>query len=319
MRRVRELRTLPGVWHAARAGRLFAGALRRRSSRGLVLLYHRIAGPRRDPQLLDVSGRNFDEHLAILARTTTPLPLDEFELLRRAGRLPARAVAVTFDDGYADNLHAAAPALVRHGIPATVFITTGMIGSEREFWWDDVERIVFDATLPADDPAARQRDYGALVAALHPLPTAAREARVAALRASASVPEKGRQSHRALSLDELRALAAQPGISVGAHTMTHPSLARLAVGEQSREMTGSAGWLEQAIGAPVRSMAYPFGTPNDVSADTVRAASAVFAYAMATDAGAAWRWSRRWRLPRATVRDWDAASFARRLDEWFAA
>jgi peptidoglycan/xylan/chitin deacetylase (PgdA/CDA1 family) len=314
---MRPLRSLPGVWHAARAGRAIAGALRRRSRRGLVLLYHRIAGPRRDPQMLDVAARNFADQLAVLARTTTPLPLDDFESLRRAGGLPERAVAVTFDDGYADNLLAAAPGLVRHGIPATVFITTGMIGSEREFWWDDVERIAFDVPLAGDDPASRQREYASLVSALHPLPTAVREQRLAALRASASVPETGRQSHRALSLDELRALAAQPGISIGAHTITHPSLARLAVGEQSREMAGSARWLEQAIGAPVRSLAYPFGTPNDVSADTVRAASAVFAYAMATDAGAAWRWSPRWRLPRVTVRDWDAALFSRRLDEWF--
>jgi peptidoglycan/xylan/chitin deacetylase (PgdA/CDA1 family) len=315
---MRPLRSLPGVWHAARAGRAIAGALRRRSRRGLVLLYHRIAGPRRDPQMLDVRARNFDEQLGILARTTTPLPLDEFESLRRSGSLPARAVAVTFDDGYADNLHAAAPALMRHGIPATVFITTGMIGSEREFWWDDVERIAFDAPLAGDDPASRQREYASLVSALHPLPTAVREQRLAALRASASVPEKGRESHRALTPDELRGLAARPRISIGAHTITHPSLARLSVDDQTREMAGSTAWLERELGIHVRALAYPFGTPGDVSRDTVRAAADVCDYAMATDSGAAWRWSPRWRLPRVTVRDWDAALFSRRLDEWFA-
>ena len=305
------------MWHAARAGRAIAGALRRRSRRGLVLLYHRIAGPRRDPQMLDVRARNFDEQLGILARSTTPLPLDEFESLRRSGSLPARAVAVTFDDGYADNLHAAAPGLVRHGIPATVFITTGMIGSEREFWWDDVERIAFDAPLAGDDPASRQREYASLVSALHPLPTAVRERRLAALRVSKSMPEKGRESHRALSLDELRALAVLPGISIGSHTMTHPSLAWLAIDDQTREMAGSAAWLEGELGIRVRALAYPFGTPGDVSRETVRAAADVCDYAMATDSGAAWKWSPRWRLPRVTVRDWDVALFSRRLDEWF--
>ncbi len=282
-----------------------------------MLLYHRIAGPRRDPQMLDVRARNFDEQLGILARSTTPLPLDEFESLRRSGSLPARAVAVTFDDGYADNLHAAAPGLVRHGIPATVFITTGMIGSEREFWWDDVERIAFDAPLAGDDPASRQREYASLVSALHPLPTAVRERRLAALRVSKSMPEKGRESHRALSLDELRALAALPGISIGSHTMTHPSLAWLAIDDQTREMAGSAAWLEGELGIRVRALAYPFGTPGDVSRETVRAAADVCDYAMATDSGAAWKWSPRWRLPRVTVRDWDVALFSRRLDEWF--
>lgn len=282
-----------------------------------MLLYHRIAGPRRDPQMLDVRARNFDEQLGILARSTTPLPLDEFESLRRSGSLPARAVAVTFDDGYADNLHAAAPGLVRHGIPATVFITTGMIGSEREFWWDDVERIAFDAPLAGDDPASRQREYASLVSALHPLPTAVRERRLAALRVSKSMPEKGRESHRALSLDELRALAVLPGISIGSHTMTHPSLAWLAIDDQTREMAGSAAWLEGELGIRVRALAYPFGTPGDVSRETVRAAADVCDYAMATDSGAAWKWSPRWRLPRVTVRDWDVALFSRRLDEWF--
>ena len=99
--------------------------------------------------------------------------------------------------------------------------------------------------------------------------------------------------------------------------MTHPSLARIPAGEQAREMTDSRERLERTIGMPVAALAYPFGTPEDVSTVTVRAASAVSEFAMATDAGCAWRWSPRWRLPRAAVRDWDAAVFARRLDEWF--
>jgi peptidoglycan/xylan/chitin deacetylase (PgdA/CDA1 family) len=266
---VRTLRSLPGVWHAARAVRAVGGALRRRSPRGVILTYHRIAGPRPDPLLLDVSASNFDAQLSVLSRTAAPLRLDEFESLRREGRLPARAVAVTFDDGYADNLHAAAPLLERHEIPATVFVTAGMIGSARGFPWDEA-----DAGLP---------------------------------------------SHRALTVDELRALAVQKGISIGAHTMTHPSLAKLTRAEQAREIGGSITWLEQTTGSRVRALAYPFGTPGDVSASTVRVASRLCDYALSTDSGAAWRWSPRWRLPRATVRDWNAEEFARHLDRWFAA
>jgi peptidoglycan/xylan/chitin deacetylase (PgdA/CDA1 family) len=345
----RPLRSLPGIRHAARAGRAFAGALRRRAPRGVVLLYHRIAGPRRDPQWLDVTPEHFELQLGVLARDATPLPLDEFESRRRAGRLPRRAVAVTFDDGYADNLHAAAPALVRHGIAATVFVTAGMVGSDREFWWDDIERIAFAPTLaagevtgtamrwsPADaaqappapdadtwtmlsavDPTARHRLYRALAATLHPLATPLREARLSAWRAWAAVPTGARASHRPLTLEELRALAAVPGISVGAHTLTHPSLAMLAAEDQAREITGSREWLERTLGSPVRAFAYPFGTATDVSSTSVRTASAVYAYAMATTPLPAWRWSPRWRLPRAIVRDWDADTFAARLDALF--
>jgi peptidoglycan/xylan/chitin deacetylase (PgdA/CDA1 family) len=245
-----------------------AGALRRRSPRGVILLYHRIAGPRHDPLFLDVSPSNFDAQLSVISRTCAALRLDEFEALRRAGRLPARAAAVTFDDGYADNLHAAAPLLARHGIPATVFVTAAMVGSASGFPWDGA-----DAGLP---------------------------------------------SHRALTVDELRSLAARPEISIGAHTLTHPSLAKLSRAEQEHEIAGSISRLEQATGSSVRAFAYPFGTPGDVSATTVRVASRLCDYALSTDSGAAWRWSPRWRLPRATVRDWSGAEFARRLDGWFA-
>ena len=151
------LSSFPGVWHAARAGRTIAAALRRRSPRGLVLMYHRVAGPRRDPQQLDVRAANFDAQLAVIERTALPLPLDEFELRRREGRLPARAVAVTFDDGYADNLHTAAPLLARHGIPATIYVTAGMIGSTAGFPWDGPDReSEAYRTLTADELRARR-------------------------------------------------------------------------------------------------------------------------------------------------------------------
>ena len=347
----RGLSAMPGIWHARRAGRALAGAIRRRSPHGVVLLYHRVAGPRRDPQWLDVSPKHFDAQLDVIVRSATPLTLDEFESRRRAGRLPRRAVAVTFDDGYADNLHAAAPALARHGIAATVFITAGMIGSRREFWWDEIERIAFAPELPAaavpgtgirwsaadaappppdsaddtwtmlraDDPTPRHRLYRALASALRRLSTPLREARLAEWRAWATVPTDGRPSHRALTVEELRTLAALHGISIGAHTLTHPSLAAIAADEQAGEIAGSRAWLEQVLGTPVRSFAYPFGTPDDVSGATVRAASAACDYAMSTSPGVAWRWSSRWRIPRTIVRDWDADAFASRLDAMFEA
>lgn len=344
------LAALPGMWHAARARNAIVGAFRRRAPRGLVLMYHRVAGPRRDPQALDVSPEHFDAQLAVIARTAAPLPLGEFELMRRAGRLPRRAIAVTFDDGYADNLHAATPILARHGIAATVFVTSGMVGSAREFWWDDIERIAFAPSLPAgrvpgneapwsetdaasvatdaatdrwsllctEDPTPRHRLYRALSAALHALPAPEREARLTEWRAWSNVAAEGRASHRTMTIDELRTLAAQSRISIGAHTVSHPSLARISLAEQSREIVESRAWLERTLASPVRMFAYPFGTENDVPPDSVRVASENFDCALATTTGTAWRWSPRWRIPREAVRDWDAAAFAQRLDGWFA-
>jgi peptidoglycan/xylan/chitin deacetylase (PgdA/CDA1 family) len=345
---------IPGIWHARRAGRMLggvlAGVLRRRSPRGVVLLYHRVAGPRRDPQQLDVSPENFDGQIETIARAAAPLALDEFEARRRAGTLPPRAVAVTFDDGYADNLLAAA-LLERRGVPATVFVTAGMTGADREFWWDDAERIAFSPrrldppvpglaiewttadAAPFDDalddrwsivqpttPTARHRLYRAICESMHALETPAREARIHALREWAGVREAARQSHRAMTAAELHAFVARPGMTIGAHTMTHPSLSALTPAAQRDELAGSRATLERELGGAVRAVAYPYGTRADVSDDTVRAARAAgFDFAMANEAGAAWRWSSRWRVPRCLVGNWDAATFAARLESWFAA
>jgi peptidoglycan/xylan/chitin deacetylase (PgdA/CDA1 family) len=340
---------LPGSARAGKMLRDVAGVLRRRSSRGVILLYHRIAGPRFDPQWLDVSASNFSAQLEVLRTTATILPLDEFNFRRRRGTLPRRAVAITFDDGYLDNLVDAAPLLAAHGAPATVFVTSGMIGANREFWWDDLERIAFSASalngpvpglalawsaadaapapadvswnlLSATDPGSRHRLYRALCAAVYPLDAEAREVMLRELRDWANVPTDARASHRTLTSDELRQLARAPGITIGAHSVAHCSLARLVHDEQYRELEESRAALIQALSLPVRAVAYPYGQPDDVSAVTVRAASfAGYDYAVAVSDHPAWRCSAEYRLPRCVVRDWDGETFARHLDRWFAA
>ncbi len=342
--------TIPGLWHTQRAVKALGTVVRRRSRRGLVLLYHRVAGPRFDPQLLDVTPQNFDAQMRVLSERMEPLALSEFEKLRRAGKLPARAVAVTFDDGYADNLYAAAPRLNANGIPATVFVTAGMIGSGREFWWDEVERIAFmprvlngmppalsipwriedGAAIAAEDggmewnvaarvdPSSRHRLYRGMVAALRRMPTTERDVLVSRWRDWSGVTEGARESHRTVSTKEVIALAEARGVSIGAHTMTHPSLAQLSATEQAHELRDSRRWLETTIAKPVTAVAYPYGESADVSAITVAAArTAGFDTGYSNIGGTAWRWSSRWRVPRILVRDWDAVTFLAQLDRWF--
>jgi peptidoglycan/xylan/chitin deacetylase (PgdA/CDA1 family) len=325
-------------------------AARRRLPRGVILMYHRIAGPRFDPQSLDVSAEHFAAHLDLLAQRATVIPLDEFNMQRRRGTLPRRAVAITFDDGYADNLLTAVPLLAARGLSATVFVATGMLDANREFWWDDAERIAFSTrhlpppvpslpiawddadglpivadaahaawtVLSSHDPTSRHRLYRALCAALYPLNAESRERLLAALRAWAGIEAGARASHRTVTSDELRQLAAAPGISIGAHSVTHSSLARLTDDEQYRELEDSRATLVQSIERPISSVAYPYGQPDDVSAVTTRAASfAGFDYAVTVSQQAAWMLSPEFRLPRCIVRNWNGPSFARELDGWF--
>src|SRR5215510_103661 len=103
----------------------------------VILLYHRVTELSSDPQLLCVSRQHFAEHLEILRKYGFPIALKHVDQTRR-GR---PGVILTFDDGYADNLNNAKPLLERYDVPATVFVTTGYVGSRREFWKDYLERI----------------------------------------------------------------------------------------------------------------------------------------------------------------------------------
>ena len=107
-----------------------------------ILMYHRFNEPDYDPWELIVTPQHFDEQLTWLKRRRTVLPLVEFAELHRKNRLPRNAVALTMDDGYACNTENAEPILAAHGLPATLFLTTGTVSDEREYWWDELERIV---------------------------------------------------------------------------------------------------------------------------------------------------------------------------------
>ena len=112
-------------------------------------MYHRVAELEVDPWALCVTARHFSEHLEVLQKEAQPISLKQLVRAHLEGKIPDRAVAVTFDDGYADNLYSAKPLLEKYNIPATVFVASGYIGHQGEFWWDELERIFLQpGTLP---------------------------------------------------------------------------------------------------------------------------------------------------------------------------
>jgi peptidoglycan/xylan/chitin deacetylase (PgdA/CDA1 family) len=337
---------LPGIGRIRFFVRSWSASVARRAPHGIVLLYHRIAGPRFDPLLLDVSAANFAAHLDALKSEGTVLPLDEFERLRRAGELPPRASTITFDDGYADNLHAAAPLLAAARLPARVFVTSGMVGSEGEFWWDDAERIVtapaLEGPMPVDGipwsgddgrlanetpwnletpgtPTRRRQLFLHLTGRLQRLGAPQRARAMAAMREWARIDAKARPSHRTLTSDELRDLATRPGITIGAHTVTHACLAALRWQEQLEELTQSRVALESVLGSRVDSVAFPFGTAADISDASVQASiEAGFDTAYANEPRVAWRGTPQHRIPRILVRDWPVDDFMARVRRWWS-
>src|SRR5688572_27283339 len=105
----------------------------------VILLYHRVTHLNNDPQMLAVRPEHFAEHLKFLRKNAHPVSLRE--LSEQGGNNSRKTVGITFDDGYADNLLEAKPLLAKYETPATVFVSSGYLEANREFWWDELENI----------------------------------------------------------------------------------------------------------------------------------------------------------------------------------
>jgi peptidoglycan/xylan/chitin deacetylase (PgdA/CDA1 family) len=282
---------------AGLSARLHGRAQRRLAGRfdgAVVLLYHRVTPLEPDPFSMAILPEQFDEQLRIIRECYEPLTLAELAAALRRRRVPRRGVAVTFDDGYADNLDVARPLLAAHGIPATMFVSTAYVKERREFWWDELERLMRHAAGSAAEVAleisGRRLVYDCLTeqswsAALMDLQFKMRSSTVAQidrilqqLRARVGHQADGepRDSHRPLRIDELRLLGSNGLVEVGAHTRWHASLARASRGEQLDELGGSKRDLEEWLDAPVTSVSFPFGRrARDYTRRTVRIAQGV--------------------------------------------
>ncbi len=297
-----------------------------RSLHGAVILgYHRVIDFA-DLHLC-VSSKHFQDHMDHISRYYTPIHLLEFFQRLQSGKVPKRAVIVTFDDGYADNLWIVKPILERYGVPATVFVTSGYVGRNEEFYWYELQHILMETEqIPTElclslngqpfhwhikNLAERNSAYWELSALLRSVPHKVREELLQQLREWAGISPCARPINRILSPEELVSLAQDGLVDIGAHTVTHPDLACLSPEEQRWEIEESRRQLEAILGRPVRSFAYPYGSGNATTRKLVQEAG--FQLARATVDGIATKRSDPFWLPRFRVADWDGETFARKL------
>ncbi len=282
----------------------------RRSAPGVVVLaYHRVAETPTGIRSLCVTPQHFREQMEILSKLSVVVRLADLPAVLESRWSFRRAVAVTFDDGYADNLYVAKPLLERFGVPATVFITTGYIGGYKQFWVDVLEAAILgQSTLPSvfslsvggrvhrwtldgaangsakpragartrnlshDVPVgSRQSVFAELHELLRPCPDA--ERRRAARAVAGLVGWRPTADDiglaRVMSEHEIVRLAAGGLVEIGAHTVTHPVLAMLSERRQRSEIVRSKRRLEAILGRRVTSFAYPYGSKTDYSLQTV--------------------------------------------------
>lgn len=237
-----------------------------------VLRYHAICGPEgyryADPSIC-ISPQAFERHVKYLASNYRVLSLPDGAAALRAGKsLPPNAVAITFDDGYADNLRAA-QVLAAHGVTGTFFLTTECIGDREPFWPAEIRALM----LSVKASQIRLDVDGTTVE----LPTGTPGERLAAIRRVTKLIKSHRIATRERLRRQLREQACAPatppvmlgwndvaamhalGMTIGAHTRTHANLPSAGLSDATDEITGSKARIESELHTAVTMFAYPNG------------------------------------------------------------
>lgn len=256
----------------------------------VIIRHHRVYGPQeRALYRLGVSEDVLRAQLVVLAqRGLAPVTVSE-GLARLASGEPGRTVAMSFDDGYADNVRRALPLLAAAEARATFFLTAGLIEERRAPWWDELAHRLAATRLDRlehagrsyelADEAGRGRALRALLPAFH-VPPPAQQALLRSLAGRLGVPDAA--PCELATWEECDALRAA-GMELGAHTLTHPFLSTLSAPEQAAEIGGSFELVARRLSVRPRGLAYPGGDHDAASVAAARAAGA--AWAVTTRAG----------------------------------
>ncbi len=297
------LREPPEPAHRSRIQRLVEAAERfgvvralrtlhdRREQVLTVLAYHRVMptdaleGYPFDPELISATPAQFEWQMRYVRQHLRPVSLrDVTRHLDGQIPLPPRAVAVTFDDGFADTYRYAFPVLKRFSIPATIFPATGYIDSGEPFWFELAAYLAFNVPPKALEIPGRgafptggsQKDRQQSLQQLHEilksLPNAGRTKIISSwTRRFAPEIAHGALRHSGpLSWQQVREMA-EAGVEFGSHTVTHPNLTQLSDAELDWELAESKRVLEERLQRPIETLAYPIGTTAAFDARVIAA------------------------------------------------
>lgn len=240
-----------------------------------VLLYHRVIDLPIDTWKLAISPKIFKEHIEFISQHYNIISAeDDWTNIQNNG------VVITFDDGYADVYKNALPILEYYKVPATVFVSTCNLDTEDEFWWDELERIIFFKGIDINQldifgktlPITTIEDKIKACYYIHPylksMCHAERKEVLNKMAIKLNSMKNGRKTHKSLSIDELKKLSNSPYITIGGHTVTHSCLANESTEIQKWEIEHSKEAIEKIIGKPLTVFSYPFGQKNDFTNET---------------------------------------------------
>lgn len=292
----------------------------------LVLLYHRVTKLEYDKNLLAVTQDNFYEQMSYLKKN---YPIVRFE--QDWNEVDEDAVCITFDDGYMDNFTNALPILRELNIPATIFITTAGINTSEELWWDELERILLDrrrkyektfsleddffsCEWPTETVADREELYDTLHWLMYDkISVVKRVDWVRQLRDWSKSGNVGRKENRVMQFN--KDMMQSTLLTIGAHTVNHPSLKNLREQDQRYEISQSIKDLELLFKRRVTVFSYPFGTQNDYDKLTIDICKEENIDKAAANIPGLWSSQcDSYQIPRNIVRNWEINEFIREIE-----
>ena len=305
--------------------------MKQSESRVLTLYYHRINALENDYNMLCVSPARFRQQMLYLKNNYPIVRFeDDWSVLKND------AVAITFDDGYLDNLQYAMPVLEELQIPAMVFVSTGALEQPKEMWWDELEKLLFIGTSFPNSFSLEDDEFR------YKWKTFSREMRedcyqsvhflmknlilrdrrdewLRQLREWRGYGEDIHSNYQMLSEKDCVELAKSKWISIGAHTVTHPSLANLDAAAQEKEIGASVEKLSRLLQREVRFFSYPFGGKwVDYDCTTMNICRRCGIKKAASTVSALWNSSTNdFEIPRKVVRNWNLFEFEEKMKEYW--
>ncbi len=265
---------------------------------GAILMFHHVrpwAGRAFAPNRgLEITPGFLDESiLALRDNGFEIIGMDAVPARLRAGGAKPFAT-LTFDDGYRDNLVQALPVLERHGAPFTINVTTEFADGTGRLWWVELEEairalavICFESeTIQARTDAEKAAAFARIYWNLRAGSEARLLAEIAKLTKAARIDSAQLTRDLCMNWDELALLSRHPLCTIGAHTLSHPRLAKLSAAEARREVADCKSIIEAKLGTPVQHLAYPVGDPTSAGArEFALAADLGFSTAVTTRKG----------------------------------
>ncbi len=245
-----------------------------------ILLYHRVGVADCDIWNMFTSPENFKNHLQYLKKEYRIVKYEDIDINNNRDEL-----AITIDDGYVDSYTTIMPIVCECEVPVTIFVSTGNIGTDNEFWWDTIEGTIMDnplcpteiywagELLNLNSKEERINACWKIWNKVFRVNDCQRTQMIDELISLTKYEKKNRPEYRTINERELVELDRCPWITIGAHTVSHTRLTSLSDKEKNKEILKSKEKLESILNHDIKSMSFPFGCRNDydiVTIDAVR-------------------------------------------------